>query len=304
MVDVELVVQLVTNGLLTGGVLALSALGLTLIFGVMDVVNFAHGTYVMLAMYASYLLWDVAGLDPFLSMLLVGPLFFLFGAVSERLVIDPIIDRPMYAQVFATLGLLWIFENAALAAFGPEPATVNARYGGTNLAGIAIENGRLYGFVVSAVVTLLLGLFLFRTKTGLAIRATAQSKELAEPFGVDIQRIYMLTFGIGIGLVGIAGGALVAIRSVEPTAGNFLVLLAFVIVTLGGLGSIGGAFAAGLFIGVADSFISFYLSPQLGPPIYFVFFIGILVLRTTGQLEELMYHVGQTRNRLEAVMRN
>lgn len=304
MVDVELVVQLVTNGLLTGGVLALSALGLTLIFGVMDVVNFAHGTYVMLAMYASYLLWDGVGLDPFLSMLLVGPLFFLFGALSERLVIDPIIDRPMYAQVFATLGLLWIFENAALAAFGPEPATVNARYGGTNLAGIAIENGRLYGFVVSAVVTLLLGLFLFRTKTGLAIRATAQSKELAEPFGVDIQRIYMLTFGIGIGLVGVAGGALVAIRSVEPTAGNFLVLLAFVIVTLGGLGSIGGAFAAGLFIGVADSFISFYLSPQLGPPIYFVFFIGILVLRTTGQLEELMYHVGQARNRLEAVMRN
>ena len=304
MVDVELVAQLVTNGLLTGGVLALSALGLTLIFGVMDVVNFAHGTYVMLAMYASYLLWDGLGLDPFLSMLLVGPLFFLFGAASERVVIDPIIDRPMYAQVFATLGLLWIFENAALAAFGPEPASVNANYGGTVVAGIAVENGRLYGFVVAAVVTLLLALFLFRTKTGLAIRATAQSKELAEPFGVDIGRIYMLTFGIGIGLVGIAGGALVAIRSVEPTAGNFLVLLAFVIVTLGGLGSIGGAFVAGLFIGVADSFISFYVSPQLGPPIYFVFFIGILVLRTTGRLDEVRFRVGQARARLEAVMRH
>ena len=304
MVDVELIAQLVSNGLLTGGVLALSALGLTLIFGVMDVVNFAHGTYVMLAMYASYLLWDVAGLDPFLSMLLVGPLFFLFGAASERLVIDPIIDRPMYAQVFVTLGLLWIFENGALALFGPEPASVNARYGGTSVLGIAIENGRLYGFVVAAAVTLLLGLFLYRTKTGLAIRATAQSKELAEPFGVDINRIYMLTFGIGIGLVGIAGGALIAIRSVEPTAGNFLVLLAFVIVTLGGLGSIGGAFAAGLFIGVADSFISFYISPQLGPPIYFVFFIAILVLRTTGRLEELRYQVARLQGRVEGVMRD
>lgn len=304
MVDVQLIAQLVTNGLLTGGVLALSALGLTLIFGVMDVVNFAHGTYVMLAMYASYVLWKYAGLDPFVSMLVVGPLFFLFGAASERIVIDPIIDRPMYAQVFATIGLLWIFENGALAVFGPEPATVNARYGGTNVLGIAVQNGRFYGFVVATLVTLLLALFLYRTKTGLAIRATAQSKELAEPFGVNIQRIYMLTFAIGIGLVGVSGGALVAIRSVEPTAGNFLVLLAFVIVTLGGLGNIGGAFAAGLFIGLADSFISFYISPQLGPPIYFVFFIAILVLRTTGQLAELRYLMTRAQGGLVEVMRH
>lgn len=304
MVDLQLLAQLATNGLLTGGVLALSALGLTLIFGVMDVVNFAHGTYVMLAMYAGYLLWSVGGLDPFLATLLVGPLFFAFGAASERLVIDPIIDRPMYAQVFATIGLLWIFENAALAAFGPEPATVNARYGGTDVAGIAVQNGRLYGFVVAAAVTLGLALFLYRTKTGLAIRATAQSKELAEPFGVDIQRIYMLTFAIGIALVGVAGCALIAIRSVEPTAGNFLVLLAFVIVTLGGLGNVGGAFAAGLFIGVADSFISFYVSPQLGPPIYFVFFIAVLVLRSTGRLAELRYQIARFREGVEGVMRH
>lgn len=292
--DLGLFAQLVTNGLLTGGILALSAMGLTLIFGVMDVVNFAHGTYVMLAMYAGYVAWSLAGLDPFLATLVVGPVFFVFGVVSERLVIEPIIDRPMYAQVFATLGLLWIFEHGALAVFGPEPASVNARYGGLNVAGVAIQNVRLVGFVVALVFTLLLYAFLFRTKTGLAIRATAQSKELAEPLGVDISRIFMITFGLGIGLVGVAGSVIVATQSVTPTAGNYYVLIAFVIVTLGGLGSVGGTFVAGLFIGVADAFIAYYISPQLGPPIYFVFFITILVLRATGRLDAIRFRIQET----------
>lgn len=294
MVDVGLLAQLVSNGLLTGGLLALSAMGLTLIFGVMDIVNFAHGTYVMLAMYAGYFAWTIGGVDPFVATLLVGPAFFVFGVLTERIVISPIIDRPMYAQVFATLGLLWAFENAALVAFGPAPKSVNLGYGGLNVAGVSIEISRLYGFVIAVVVTALVYLFLFRTKTGLAIRATAQSRTLAEPFGVDIDRIFMITFGLGIGLVGVAGSAIIATRSVTPTAGNYFVLLAFVIVTLGGLSSIGGTFVAGLFIGVADSFIAFYVSPQVAPPIYFVFFIAILVLRATGRLDTVRFKLRRT----------
>lgn len=287
--NVELLAQLTTNGVLTGGLLALSALGLTLIFGVMDVVNFAHGTYVMLAMYAGYFAWSIGGLDPFVAIILVGPLFFIFGLVSEKVVIDPIIDRPMYAQVFATVGLLWIFENGALTLFGPDSKTVTSSYGGIQVLGISIQVSRLIGFFIALIVTVLLLLFLERTKTGLAIRATAQNRDLAEPFGVDIDRIFMITFGIGIGLIGIAGSSLIATRSVVPTTGNYFVLLAFVIVTLGGLNSILGTFLAGVFIGVADSFVSFYLSPELAPPIYFLIFISVLVMRARGHIEILRF---------------
>jgi branched-chain amino acid transport system permease protein len=289
----QLIAQLVVNGILTGGILALAAMGLTIIFGVMDVVNFAHGTYVMLAMYAGYLLWEYFGMNPFVAVLFVGPLFFLFGIVSERLVINPIVDRSMYAQVFATVGLLWIFKNTALVIFGATAQTVNVHYGGFLLAGVAIQTVRLIGFAVAIVVTALLYLFLYRTKTGLAIRATAQSRELAEPFGVNIDRIYMITFGIGIALAGIAGSVIIATQSVTPTTGTYYVLIAFVIVTLGGLGSVSGAFLGGLFIGIVDAFISYYLSPALAPPIYLTLFIAVLVMRATGPLGQIRFRVKQ-----------
>ncbi|MFB6170459.1 MAG: branched-chain amino acid ABC transporter permease [Haloarculaceae archaeon] len=291
MVDPGVVAQLTVNGLLSGGILALAAMGLTIIFGVMDVVNFAHGTYVMLAMYAAFVLWQFAGLQPFVAMLVVAPLFFVFGVATQKVIIEPIIEKPMFAQVFATLGLLWIYENLALYVFGPAPRSVNAGFGGVVVGGVAVEVARFYGFVVAVAVTLGLYAFLFRTKTGLAIRATAQSRQLAQPFGVNIDRIYMLTFGIGIALVGLAGSVIMSTRSVEPTTGNYYVLLSFVIVTLGGLGSVGGAFLGGLLIGVLDSYISFYISPALAPPIYFAIFIGVLVLRATGRLDFIRYRV-------------
>jgi branched-chain amino acid transport system permease protein len=257
----------------------------------MDVVNFAHGTYVMLAMYAGYFAWDIAGLNPFVATLVVGPLFFVIGVVTERVVIEPVIDRPMYAQVFGTVGLLWIIENGALAAFGPDPKSVNVQYGGMQVFGISIQVSRAIGFLVAVLVTVALYVFLERTKTGLAIRATAENRDLSEPFGVDIDRIFMITFGLGIALVGVAGSSIIATRSVEPTTGNYFVLLAFVIVTLGGLNSIVGTFLAGVFIGIADSFISFYISAELAPPIYFVIFILMLVLRARGHIDEIRYRL-------------
>ncbi len=289
----SLVLQLFINGLLLGAVLALAALGLSLIFGVMDVVNFAHGTFVMLAMYAGYVLWTVAGIDPFLSILIVAPVFFVFGVVTERLVIAPIIDRPMFAQVFSTLGLLWILQYFAQFVFGPSTRSFNAGYGGIAVGGIRIEEVRLYGFIITIAVTALLYLFLQRTKTGLGIRATAQSDTLARPFGINVDRIYMLTFGLGIALVGVAGSVLISIQPVRPTIGNWYVLTSFVIVTLGGLGRIGGVLAAGFFIGILDSFISFYLASPLAPPIYFALFIVVLVLRAEGVGEELKYQFDQ-----------
>ena len=289
----SLAVQLLVNGLLLGAVLALAALGLSLIFGVMDVVNFAHGTFVMIAMYAGYVLWARAGIDPFLAILIIAPLFFVFGIVTERLIIAPIIDRPMFAQVFSTLGLLWILQHFALFWFGPTTRSVNAGYGGLNIAGIRMEEVRLYGFIITLVMTGLLYLFLHRTKLGLGIRATAQSDTLAQPFGINVDRVYMITFGIGIALVGVAGSVLISIQPVRPTVGNWYVLTSFVIVTLAGLGSIGGVLVAGLFIGVLDSYISFYLASPLAPPIYFAIFILVLVLRAEGVIEEAKYQLSQ-----------
>ncbi len=294
----SLVVQLLVNGLLLGAIFALAALGLSIIFGVMDVVNFAHGTFVMIAMYAGYVLWVHAGIDPFLSILIVAPTFFVIGVVTERLVIAPIIDRPMFAQVFSTIGLLWILEHFALFWFGPSSRGIRAGYGGLDIGGIVMEEVRLYGFVITLVVTGLLYLFLHRTKTGLGIRATAQSDELAQPYGVNVDRIHMLTFGLGIALVGVAGSVLIGVHSVRPTTGNLYVLTSFVIVTLGGLGSIGGVLLAGFFIGILDSFISFYLSSPLGPPIYFAIFIVVLVLRAEGWLAEARYRIDRLVDRV------
>jgi len=282
---------ILVRGVLSGSILALVAMGLTLIFGVMDLVNFAHGTYVMLSMYVTYFLWSMFGINPYLAILVVVPLFFVLGVISERIVIAPIIEKPMFAQVFATLGLLWVIENMALFLWGPTPRAVNLNLGGTSVLGIAVGRSRVYGFLITLAVVALLYLFLYRTKTGLAIRATAQSRELARSFGTNTSFIYMLTFGIGIALVGVAGSVVVVQRSVEPTTGDYFVLVAFVIVVLGGLGNISGALLGGFLIGVIESFVGFYFSPALGPPVYYLVFVLVLILRASGQYEEFTYRV-------------
>lgn len=288
---VEAIVTLILRGVMTGGVYALVAIGLTLIFGVMDVVNFAHGAYLMLAMYATYFIWEASGLDPFVAILVVGPLAFVFGAVTYRLVIHPIIERSMFAQIFVTVGLIWIFENAMLFLVGPTPVKVNSDYGGVTLAGMRFEEVRLYGFLIAFVTVALLFVLLYRTQLGLNIRATAESSDISELMGVDIDRIYLLTFGIGIGLVGIAGAVVSQISSAEPTVWSYYVLIAFVVVVLGGLGNVTGAMIAGPVIGVIEALVSFYFDPLLGPPVYYVIFVVVMIAHTTGRLEEFSHAV-------------
>lgn len=288
---VEVLIQTILRGILTGGVYALVAVGLTLIFGVMDVVNFAHGAYLMLAMYASFYVWSFLGLDPFLSVLIVAPLFFLFGAVSYYLVIHPIIDRSMFAQIFVTVGLIWVFEHLALFLFGPSPRRITGEYGGIGAFGMAFEEVRLYGFLLAVVAVALLFLLLYRTRLGLNIRATSESPEIAQLMGVDIYRIYLLTFAIGIALVGAAGPVVAQLDSTEPTIWSYYVLIAFVVVVLGGLGNVTGALIAGPIIGITEALASLYLDPLLGPPIYYVLFFAVLVLRATGQFEEITHSV-------------
>lgn len=291
----ELLIILI-RGIISGSILALVAMGLSLIFGVMDLVNFAHGTFVMLSMYITYFLYTMWGIHPYLAMFIVVPLFFVLGVISERLIIAPIIDKPMYAQVFATLGLLWVIEHSALYVWGPRQRAINLGLGGMEVLGVPIGQARVYGFLITLAVVALLYLFLYRTKTGLAIRATAQSDQLAMSFGTNTNYIYMLTFGIGIALVGVAGSVLIVQRSVEPTTGDYFVLVAFVIVVLGGLGNITGALAGGFLIGFIEGFVGFYFSPALGPPVYYLVFVLVLVLRATGQYDELTYRIREFSN--------
>lgn len=284
MVQVGLLAQILVNGILTGGVFALIAMGLSLIFGVMDVVNFAHGAYLMLAMYSSYFAWSILGIDPFLSIFLIAPVFFVFGVISERLIIHPIIDEPDFAQIFATVGLIWIFENTAHYFWGASPRGISAGYGGINFWGVAVQEVRVYGFIIAVLAAIGMYLLLEKTKIGLAIRATAQNQEAAQLMGMRSDYIYMITFGLGIALVGIAGPVVASIFSTTPTVGANYVLIAFVVVILGGLGNVFGVMWAGIVIGIIDSLVAFYYEPTLSAPVYYAIFIAVLVLRATGYI--------------------
>lgn len=284
MVQVDILSQIILYGVLTGGVYALVAMGLSLIFGVMDVVNFAHGAYLMLAMYSSYFAWQILGLDPFLSILLVAPAFFVFGVISERLIIHPIIDEPDFAQIFATVGLIWVFENFAHYFIGTDPKGIDAGYGGMSLLGVPVQEVRVYGFVIALLTAFGMYLLLEKTKIGLAIRATAQDKEAAELMGMSSEVVYMVTFGLGIALVGVAGPVMASIYSTTPTVGANYVLIAFVVVVLGGLGDVFGVLWAGVLIGIVDAAVAYFYEPTLSAPVYYTIFIAVLVLRATGHL--------------------
>ena len=287
----NVLLQAIVNGVLYGGVIALFSIGLTLIFGVMDIVNFAHGEYLMLSMYGSYALWKFFGVDPYVGIPIVAIAAYLFGIATERSVIRPTINQPVAIKIIVTLGISIILQNLALVFFSPNTRVIHTWYKveSLHLGAIDINWGRLIAMAIALFMVIVLHTFLNRTKYGLAIRATAQNREAAQLMGIRIYQVYTVTFGIGIALTSIAGVCLAAIYPFSPSVGMQFVLIAFVVVVLGGLGSINGALFAGMFIGVAHSIVGTYLDLTLAPPIYYALFIVILVLRAMGYLEKLSY---------------
>ncbi len=277
-------IQLTINGLLQGGIYSLISIGLTLIFGVTRIVNFAHGEFLMLAMYATYFLFHSAGMDPYLSLLIVTPLLFLLGLVAERLVIHPILNAPSFMQIFSTVGLSVALQNAALFLFTADYRSIRTAYSTKALSAsdFLISIPRLIAFVASILISFCLFLFLKKTYIGKAIRAVAQNRMASTLMGINIRRIYLLTFGLGTALVGIAGGLLMPVYYVFPTVGGLFVLTAFVVVVLGGMGNITGALVGGLIIGVVESYSGFYLATQLKEAVYFIIFILVLLLKPSG----------------------
>ena len=277
-------VQLVINGLLLGGIYALISIGLTLIWGVMQIVSFAHGEYLMLGMYATFWLFYLFGMDPYVSLLFVAPLLFLLGLVTHRMVIRPILDAPHVAQIFATVGVSIILQNVAQVLWKADYRSVPINYGISNVkvAGLIISFPRLVAFTITVAMVIALFLFLKKTYLGKALRATADNKRAAHLMGIDVSRLYYLALGIGNACVGIAGGILVPMYSVFPTVGQYFVLTAFVVVVLGGMGSMTGALVGGLTIGVVEAFSGYYLAPALKEVVYFLVFILILVFKPSG----------------------
>jgi branched-chain amino acid transport system permease protein len=280
----DTIIQLIINGLLLGGIYALLSIGLTLIFGVLEVVNFAHGEFLMISMYLTFWLFNALGIDPYLSLVIIIPIFFLFGIVVQRILIKPLLNDPPINQIFATIGLGLVFQNLALVFFKADFRTVKTSYSNANLifGELFVSVPRLIAFAIAISLIAALLLYLKKTFTGKAIRALAQQRKAAMLMGIDVYKTYAIAFGIGIACVGAAGAILMPIYFVFPTVGSLFVLIAFVVVILGGYNSLGGSLVAGLIIGVIEGFSGFFISVHLKEVVYFIMFIFILIFRPTG----------------------
>ena len=282
------ILNVLVFGILLGGIYGLVSIGLNLIFGVVRIVNFAQGELVMFGMYGSYYGYAFLGLNPYLSVLVVAPLVGLLGMAIQRLVIQPLRDEPNM-QIFATFGLLIMFQNIMLAVSRGEAFSIGGQVGADVLTvgDLKISVVRLVTLVATTLTTIGLHLFLSRTMAGKAIRAVTQDKRAARVMGINVERTFLITFGIGAALAGMAGALLTPIYSITPAVGGNFILAAFAVVVLGGLGSVWGAYIGGLIVGVVEAFAGYYIDPALKNAIWFIIFLVVLIVRPSGLLGQV-----------------
>ncbi len=275
--------QVATTGLFLGGIYALVSVGLNLIFGVIRVVNFAHGELVMLGMYGAYIAvtwWDW---NLYATALLVVPVMFLVGVLIQRLVIQPLLDEPTM-QIFATFGLVILTQNLVLSMTRGVAGSVRTPASEVvfNLGPATLTLTRIIILLAAVLVTVGLQLFLRRTMPGKAIRAVTQDRRAARLMGINVERVYMLTFGLGAALAGLAGVLMTPIYTITPFVGFPFAIAAFAVVVLGGLGSVPGAFLGGIAVGLIEAFAGFYIDPALKQAVWFLVFVAVLVVRPSG----------------------
>ncbi|HXG03146.1 MAG TPA: branched-chain amino acid ABC transporter permease [Candidatus Binatia bacterium] len=282
--QIDALAQLGVSTVLLGGIYALIAVGLTLIFGVMRVVNFAHGEFLMLGMYLAFWAFTLWRLDPYVVLLIALPLFFAVGLATYALVMKGVIGASHNVQIFTTVGLSTALQNVALVAWTGDFRYVRPWESGVvvRLAGTAFNLAQIVAFAVAVALTL--GLFAFTkwTHTGRVLRATAQDREAATLMGIDTQQVYRLTWAIGIAAVGAAGVLVAPLYSVYPTAGLQFVLLSYVVVVLGGLGDMLGALLGSLIVAAVEVVGSYYFGTAWKEVLYFLLFIAVLVFRPAG----------------------
>lgn len=284
MLSPAIIIPAILNGLLTGAVYALVALGLTLIYGVLHIINFAHGALLSAALFAAFFAFKLLGLDPYLAAFLLAPVFFALGYALQRFVIGPASQGDDRNMLLVTLGVAVMIENALLYAFRADTRTIDVPYAfetfDFGFTFLAVP--RVIGFAAVFAVALVLWAIMSLTDIGKAIRAVAKEKLGAELSGIDVAHVYAMTFGLGTACVAIAACLLIPTYYVNPNVGNAFVLVAFTIVVLGGMGSVPGALIGGLVIGVVESLSGLFLGESLGQIGIFLIFIAVLLVRPTG----------------------
>jgi branched-chain amino acid transport system permease protein len=282
----DLVANVVIAGVLTGLVYGLMALGLSVIFGVVRVVNFAHGEMMTIAMYATTILFAALKLDPFLAAVPVAAAFFVFGYGLQKALINPFITRPEHSQFMLLVAVAIIMVNGLLMAFGPDARNVQVDYQleSFEIGKLLIDKARLYAAGAAVLTATALFAFFRFTLTGKAIRACADNYLGAKVVGLDVKHLYALTFGLGAICVAVAGCAMVVLVDVTPGLGPYYTLLAFVIVIVGGLGSMGGALLGGVLIGVLEALAGLFIVPTAKSMFSFGLLILVLLLRPQGLL--------------------
>jgi len=282
--DATILASAAINGLLLGGIYTLVASGLTLIYGVLHIINFAHGSMLMLAMFGVYYLLTLLGIDPYLAMLIMVPAMFVLGYALYKGLIGRLSSGKDENILLVTLGLSILIENLALMLFKGDSRTIQVSYSDRmiELGSTLVPLPKLISFGVAMVVCIALGVFMQRTDIGRAIRAVAKERVGARLVGIDVERIYAISYGIGLATLGAAACLLMPIFYVSPTIGHVFVLVAFTVVVLGGMGSFLGAVVGGLIIGLTESFGGLFLGESLGQIGISLIFILILLFRPSG----------------------
>ncbi len=282
--DLQIFLQMFVNGLFIGGIYAVVAIGLTLIYGVMIILNFAHGEFLMLGMYVSFWGFTLLGLDPYLSIPIAAILVFAIGALIQRGLVQRVLDSHPLSQIVLLLGVSMLLIGLIQFFWTAEPKMIHVPYETEVFVwgGIRFSIPRTVAFFTAMISSLLLYLFLQHTKTGSAIRAVSQSRDGALLMGIDVKFIYMLTFGLGAAVTAIGGVVLTPNYRMIPTVGQSFGVIAFVVVVLGTMGNFIGAFLGGLIIGVVEAFAGFYLGGDVKIIASMLVFILILLFKPSG----------------------
>jgi branched-chain amino acid transport system permease protein len=286
--SLESFAQTVAFGLFVGGIYAIAAMGLALVFGVLKMLNIAHGELLMLGGYVSFWAFSAWGMDPFVSILVVIPAVFLVGLALDRIVYRHVVrltgEEKIKNSLLVSFGLTLVMQNLARWGFTPDERTIQVAYAGQgwNLLGVALPYTRMGSLVLALVVAVLLYLFLYRTYPGKAILATTEDWEAAELAGINIHRVYMMTFALGAALAAIAGTMVIVTYGISPDVGVLWTLKALIVVVLAGTGSILGALPAGLLLGVVEAVSGAVIGPTYREVIGLVIFLLVLILRPQG----------------------
>ena len=278
----EIFLQAVVNGLLIGGFYSLMGMGQNIIFGVMKIINFCHGEMLMIGMYLTFVFYSVFGIDPYVALPLVALGCFAIGALVQHTLITPSLGTKSFTNLlFLTVGLGLLYQNLALVIFTSLNRTIVTPYSGKimQMGPITLALPKLVSLIMLVFITIALFLFLKYTQVGKEIRAVSQNSVGAEVVGINVKRIYILTYGLGCALAGIAGDLLTLFYVINPTVGSQFSFKALIVVVVGGFGSIQGAFVAGIFLGLMETMSSLIIGPTYRDLTVFVSFIIILVVR-------------------------